>query len=934
MKSAKFISLFVILIISSIANCQITQEYYFNDSLTGLIDNMHDYIEVEDGIIVSGEETRSSGELPLIIKIGTDGLVKWSTLNSTLIIFNFAQVRHFDIFKFEDGYIYGESHIVGSSTGHNILWKVDALTGEVIYAKEFFSRHNEPMYFSDFDDTKYLATYTDHQGGWPYNSGFVFLDKSTGDTLSTHLMGEGTSFSGIGVDANKNIIYWRNGIVTKYNRDDISTTIWTRNYLGGANDVYLIDDVYIDRYDDMYLFGRNNSNASLSDGIIIKVNLHDGKQDWNTFAHFGDIRMSDYVDRDNKLFVSYRTNLTGGGLDYFKLCRIDKETGNQDWYAFHNAITIGAPSSSGGGHEAAISIDLDCSNDIYLTGYYGSANFEPAVWCNMKLSGSDGSFIYNTTFSHNTSVYDTYSVGLATCVFENTPIILGHLQDTLSPNYWENLPYFTKLNPSNGDIVQSNQIDGAYQLKSKTLDIINVNDTIYTMKQIGASVIIEKYNELGNILWQGTYTDTSILEGVNMAVSEDRVYFSAFIYEQDSLPPFHTNIKTNILLFQLDANTGITLNDTSYNTVTGNAQVISLEADGESALMVFNRGGGLDGFTHWKSSGGSGTINGFSPFVNGSHNYTADYNVIINDNQDSVLVIGMNNIYSFNKSNSSIQSIYSFSESIQAYDYCTIGDTLFICGLNSASDQVLIAIDRYTLTTYWEQNYGGSGSLYRIDTDVLGNLYVTGSFWGQISIYQIDPATGNINWSDYETNFSENTIPYDLELNNVNNYIAIAGAVLNPAATSSSYIKVYDLFGDTLYTRIDYNTLNENGDSWVCENLRDSLMWIGGSLNNLSVSEAAYIFELYGIGGALVDMKELQIETKIFIYPNPTKDFITIKNLNEPFNYKIYDINGKMIDEQTNYKGKSINIKTLTPGVYTFSLDNKGSINSIRFVVI
>ncbi|MFY0483641.1 T9SS type A sorting domain-containing protein [Flavobacterium sp. PLA-1-15] len=53
----------------------------------------------------------------------------------------------------------------------------------------------------------------------------------------------------------------------------------------------------------------------------------------------------------------------------------------------------------------------------------------------------------------------------------------------------------------------------------------------------------------------------------------------------------------------------------------------------------------------------------------------------------------------------------------------------------------------------------------------------------------------------------------------------------------------------------------------------------------------------------------------IKIYPNPTKDFFTIKS-DEPTKMTIYDISGRIVLEQHAGPNQQVNVSSLTPGVY------------------
>lgn len=83
------------------------------------------------------------------------------------------------------------------------------------------------------------------------------------------------------------------------------------------------------------------------------------------------------------------------------------------------------------------------------------------------------------------------------------------------------------------------------------------------------------------------------------------------------------------------------------------------------------------------------------------------------------------------------------------------------------------------------------------------------------------------------------------------------------------------------------------------------------------------------IGGVLkVNKNEL---SAISIYPNPSKDFITISNLKEERRVIITNITGQIIKELSVDKNNNrIDIQDLSKGFYFVSLDNKKTIKFIK----
>ena len=78
---------------------------------------------------------------------------------------------------------------------------------------------------------------------------------------------------------------------------------------------------------------------------------------------------------------------------------------------------------------------------------------------------------------------------------------------------------------------------------------------------------------------------------------------------------------------------------------------------------------------------------------------------------------------------------------------------------------------------------------------------------------------------------------------------------------------------------------------------------------------------------------ELNGPDQINIYPNPATESIFISNIKEEkINLSIYDIQGRIVLEETIYENQSINIKSLVKGVYQIKLEGNKMIEIRRFI--
>ena len=82
---------------------------------------------------------------------------------------------------------------------------------------------------------------------------------------------------------------------------------------------------------------------------------------------------------------------------------------------------------------------------------------------------------------------------------------------------------------------------------------------------------------------------------------------------------------------------------------------------------------------------------------------------------------------------------------------------------------------------------------------------------------------------------------------------------------------------------------------------------------------------------SILSTSEDYLSTNISIYPNPATDFIYIKNVKENYNYKIFDLSGKLINKGK-INAEKINIQYLSNGQYILQLELNGKIKNLNFI--
>ena len=69
----------------------------------------------------------------------------------------------------------------------------------------------------------------------------------------------------------------------------------------------------------------------------------------------------------------------------------------------------------------------------------------------------------------------------------------------------------------------------------------------------------------------------------------------------------------------------------------------------------------------------------------------------------------------------------------------------------------------------------------------------------------------------------------------------------------------------------------------------------------------------------------------LLIYPNPTSDFIYVKNLKDAKSYKIFDSSGRLVSQRKLNEDK-IDVRNLTEGNYLLEIKSKAFLKNLKFI--
>jgi len=164
----------------------------------------------------------------------------------------------------------------------------------------------------------------------------------------------------------------------KYNSS--GDTLWVRRYDGPGNNYDYAYSIVVDGSGNVYVTGGSSGNGTSLDYCTIKYNSS-GVQQWvaryNGPGNGSDAARSITLDGSGNVYVTGGSYGSGTGYDY---CTIKyNSSGVQQWVAIYNG-----PANY---HDYAYSIALDGSGNVYVTGYsYG--NVAGYDYCTIKYNSS------------------------------------------------------------------------------------------------------------------------------------------------------------------------------------------------------------------------------------------------------------------------------------------------------------------------------------------------------------------------------------------------------------------------------------------------------------------------------------------------------------------------------------------------------------------
>ena len=783
--------------------------------------------------------------MPSITKLDTLGNPVWSTVTSDTSIYTSGRASVHRLMLSGD-YLYAICTIFQGSDRQRELWKVDATNGTIVWKKPFY----DPKHIVDVDATRFLVGYNSDYNGLTYRVNMAFIDKETGETLSTHHLGDlewTRSNFGLAVDSEKNIYYSKHDSIFKVNSTSPEDIIWKVQH--PSAEVLDFNRIHCDVYDSLYLFGRKGGRGRAS-GKVVAVGKNDGRLRWSVSALTQDAMLSDMADKNGFLYATWRHSLVGGGIEGFWTTKVDKLTGEVAWNSSYNFTGVGSRSSSRHHEdsEGALSLDVDNKGDIYLTGYYGDANYGPACWGILKLDGTTGESIYEKTITEDPTNYDNVSVGKAACVINNRPYFIGELQNYSANFSSGSRTTFVKLEGESGDILLEKYIGGRYQFPSKTISIQPYGkDRIVALEQVGRSLRVVMYDADRKLLWKKSFTKDFVLIGGHLAVSDNgTIAFTGYNTPENSAYPYHSSRTDSIYLATIDGS-GSTVEEHRFYVGSDQAYPTEIIHENNRVFIFYQR---YQNVYLRKVEGGS-----LSSELRLGIEYqplASQTKYAINQTDSTILAFGYdgstNRVIQVDKRKLTTRRLAKIPL-IQKINYVLKHDAhgVLLGGQDASNHDILVNYNTLLLDTTWTATYASSAEIHKFVLDPTSSfLYSVGVQSTNTVLRKVAVLSGKESWSHiYGDKNALSTLLTDITFNKLTDQLTITGYQKGHGpVTNSVIIQTIDTTGAIVDKYVKPGDKKDDNLGLSAQALSNGNVWVGGSLYQSSYGRAGFLFQI------------------------------------------------------------------------------------------
>ncbi|WP_298342661.1 T9SS type A sorting domain-containing protein [uncultured Algibacter sp.] len=900
-----------------------SQEYTF--STRGLNDNNINFYyktqKLNDGVILSSKVIAKNEEIPVVIKLDTEGNLIWSTANCLADSFAAINSMYFNVF--DDNSLYVKIHSTdydinnrsleslynGISNPKVTVVKINLNSGEVVWKNEIQDLESKTGDFVDLDNNKFIFFSNEDDLGKVFT-----IDKNSGliETIYDHSI----KILDLEADHSGNLVFLDSNGLHKLNGLNFNSFLYSKIYDGHDN----ISRIFKDKFGEFFLFQDSKS---------IKINVSNGKEIWRKSGS-SQQGITSILDTNDFLYFTTRYAYVGSRNDYYTCSKIDKVSGDLVWYTLNKMSDFGMRQSHSGGNAAALSLDIDCNGDLYMTGYYGDANYGPEALGVMKISGATGEKINDITVTNFPDTFDNISYGNAIYVFNDKVNCFGYLEgDDLS-----SIPSFINTDLSLENLNVKN-INSGYTYKSELVKLEKIGNTICQLRQNGKDVELVKTDASMNEIWTSNISEGFLTTPDKIFISNDFIYVSYVGYD---------DVKRKLYVAKLSNSTGEILDSVLISEESTNGHYIDFKgidfvADNQSLYFIYgtdNRYYYREDLAKWNLSTGEVQTK-FLKSENKSKfdifQYEGD---LVLSTFDKIYLFSNSEIYTIKKDDLSYTTDVGGNQTTRSFLFNS--SLIYRYGITSSTTvskkQSLKCQYISNLNYVWHSSFIEEGTILKVITDPYDSnyLYSIGTDSEKINYKKINATNGSLIWNitrSLELGYDNPELIdmyYDFGTNSIKAYYSYSKD--NDLVVFDESISKYtgDMLSLEKYSNLASNVVNP---AFYFFNSEDDIIVGGAMLDNC-------IDNNYGVI-KLISKSNLSVEgiisnNKINIFPNPSSGIVQV-SANYPISKIIvYDSFGNVVISKLS-SSSTIDMSSLHSGLYMFKIEMVNGYNETKKII-
>ena len=799
-----------------IINAQYLEQYESDD----YAENGRIYCTImHDEFLYTGGRTNDNGDLvqPCVRKLDTNGNVLWSTTANDFDS-NESNLYIKEIYVSEDGFLYCLTRSEDSATFHNELWKVDTLSGEIIYKTLVYWNQLDLSGIVDYNMDMLLLNFEGFDDQGAYSIGF--FDKLQGMPLYSEFLPSGS------IDILKSdgdtIYYFGLDNVFKTTLANINTPIWNTTVTLPGTEINFSKLYFSETTNRLYAFGYESVDKK---GVVSCFNQQTGEVIWTVLTNSDvNVDFQDLEVDENFMYISWRhTSISGS--HYNLISKVDLISGEVIWEFEGDYEEFG--------DQAVLDLNID-DNYIYLTGYHDSGNFGASIWGVMKLSKINGEKL----FSRNISSPDfDNSQGLGIFPLNDKIICIGNIN---------NKEVFAELN-LDGDITMTKEIGGTALNPSATTSITQLNDgKIAITQQKGSRSEFSIRDVEGNVEWRLPLVYGAGFNVTCAHIENDSLIILAGLTTSEDLYIIEINpIEHQVLRYgSLNANDfGRAILDITYKQ-DDYIILSTINLDGSAEINKFRIlfGG------NWT---GSNDVYNAEEISSTYFDRFSNANLILELSENSFLLLKENEWVELMEEDLSILGTHEV-DGIGNFSHLNFNnDTSSIVFLGKtvgSGNLSVISVDPLTLTEQFTYEVAGhqADGIKWVQGEQDDYIYILSDDNSEVFVTKFDLSSQEVIWTTSASSGNLNfpfTFATDIAFNLVENYITITGYRENSPDDQQAFFRFISSDGALLAGESrDGNFIGKNNGLTVMGNSSSSATLIGGQISRDTSILSSFIY--------------------------------------------------------------------------------------------